>query len=153
LESYCLGCGDRNWLPYSLAIAARTALRASSERITLSVRMYVMYPRSYRPWATRITCDDDRRSLRPPSCWRVLVRNGAWGRERYGFSSTLRTAKSAWARPSARALARSSVTTTTSERGVPLASKSLPVATRVPSRTTRSAVNDGAVAVVSSMSQ
>ena len=41
-ESYCLGCGDRNCWPYSAATAARTACIASSDSVTLSVRMYVM---------------------------------------------------------------------------------------------------------------
>ena len=46
-----------------------------------------------------MTCDADRRSLRPPSCCSVLVMNGACGRERYGFSSTERTRKSAPSNP------------------------------------------------------
>ena len=56
--------------------------------------------------------------MRPPSCCRVLVRNGACGRERYGFSSTVRTRKSAPSRPSARPLARASSSTTTPGAGL-----------------------------------
>ena len=100
-----------------------------------------------------MTCDDDMRSLRPPSCCSVLVMNGACGRERYGFSSTERTRKSAPSRPSASERARASSSTTTLAPAGRSTSKSLPVATRAPSTATRSAVNDGAVAVVSSMSQ
>ena len=37
----------------------------------------------------------EKRSLRPASCCSVLVMNGAYGRRRYGFSSTRVTAKSA----------------------------------------------------------
>ena len=39
LEVYCLGCGDRNFWPYSLVIASRVAVSASAESVTLSVRM------------------------------------------------------------------------------------------------------------------
>src|SRR4029450_1888520 len=34
-----------------------------------------------------MTWPDVMPSLRPPSCWRVEVMNGAFGEERYGFSS------------------------------------------------------------------
>jgi hypothetical protein len=53
----------------------------------------------------------------------------------------------------AKARARASPTTTTLFLGDPSGPKSLPVATFVPSRATRVAVNAGAVAVSSSMSQ
>ena len=38
-DAYCFGCGERNGGPYSLATAARTACIASSDSVTLSVRM------------------------------------------------------------------------------------------------------------------
>ena len=139
--------------PYWLAMVALTAVTASSESTTLSVRMYVMKPRSYSPWATRITCDADRRSRRPPSCCRVEVMNGALGDERYGFSSTLRTAKSAGSSAVASARASASSSTTTPAPTRPPESKSRPAATRAPSTVTRRAVNGGAVALSSSMSQ
>src|SRR5215213_4656959 len=50
-DEYCLGCGDRYCWPYSAATLSRVAWSASAESATLSVRMYVMKPRSYRPWA------------------------------------------------------------------------------------------------------
>ena len=45
-----------------------------------------------------MTCDDDQRNCRPPSCCNVDVMNGALGCDRYGLSSTLRTANSAGSR-------------------------------------------------------
>ena len=71
--------GDRYSCPNSDVTCERAALMAVSDSAVESVRMYVMKPRSYRSWATRITCCDDSRSLRPPSCWRVDVMNGARG--------------------------------------------------------------------------
>ena len=79
--------------------------------------------------------------------------NGAFGCERYGLSSTLRTVKVAGARPVASERAVGSSRATASPTRRPDESKSLPVATRRPSTATRVAVNDGDVAVVSSMSQ
>ena len=38
-EAYCFGCGDRYCGPYSEATAPRTACIASSDSVTLSVRM------------------------------------------------------------------------------------------------------------------
>ena len=109
-----------------------------------------MNPRSYRPWATRITCDADSRSLRPPSCCSVEVMNGALGEERYGFSSTERTVKCWRARglrpgrgPEPRRWRRPCPT------AWPASSKSLPAATFVPSTATSFASNDGVVAVTS----
>ena len=101
-----------------------------------------------------MTCDADRRSLRPPSCCSVLVMNGACGRERYGFSSTERDRGSR--RPPARvaeASARGSSRTTTLAATLATSVEVLAGHDGVPSTATSSAVNDGAVAVVSSMSQ
>ena len=63
--------------------------------------MYVMWPDSYRRWATRIVVCAEKRSLRLASCWSVAVRKGAAGRRRYGFSSELLTVNAAPARRSA----------------------------------------------------
>ena len=101
----------------------------------------------------RITCDDESRSLRPPSCCSVDVMNGAFGEDRYGFSSTERTPKSAPSRPSASALARVSSIAVTFADGLPRSSKSFPVATLTPSTATSRASNGGSVAVPMSMSQ
>ena len=50
---------------------------ACSDSVVESVRMYVMYPRSYRPWATRIVRWAFQRKRREASCWRVEVMKGA----------------------------------------------------------------------------
>jgi hypothetical protein len=83
--------------------------------------------------------------------------NGAFGDERNGRSSTLRTVNGASARPSASARVRASSRATTlalgASRSTPLESKSFPVATFASPTATSAAVNDGDVAVTSSMSQ
>ncbi len=38
-DVYCFGCGDRWFCPYSEVIAARVAVIASADSVTLSVRM------------------------------------------------------------------------------------------------------------------
>jgi hypothetical protein len=83
--------------------------------------------------------------------------NGALGDDRNGRSSTLRTVNEASARPSASERARRSSSAMTLALGpprrTPVASKSFPVATRISSTATSVAMNDGEVAVTSSMSQ
>ena len=75
--------------------------------------------------------------MRAASCWSVEVMNGAYGRRRYGFSSTRVTSNgrssSRAARP--RAPCSSRCTTPAFGRTRPVSgSKSLPVAMRSPSR-------------------
>ena len=74
-------------------------------------------------------------SLRLASCWRVVVRNGAYGERRYGLDSTDRTSyvvsSSAAASPSARG--RSRWTTFDASLSRPSGPKSEPRATRAPS--------------------
>src|SRR6478609_12239081 len=94
--------------------------------------MYVMKPRSYRPWATRITCDDDRRSLRPPSCCNVEVMNGAFGPLRYGLVSTDATVNGLGSRGVVNERARTSSRTTTFLATTPSWPKSRPLATLRP---------------------
>src|SRR5262245_37589924 len=112
-----------------------------------------MKPRSYSPCARRITCDDDRRSLRPPSCCNVDVMNGGLGDDLYGLSSTERIVNLASARPSASAVVLDSSRATTPDATTPVQLTSLPSWTRVPSTATGAAVKGGAVADSNSMSQ
>ena len=79
--------------------------------------------------------------------------NGAFGDERYGFSSTERTVNGTSARPSASPRARASSSATALADTLPRSSKSLPVATLVPLTLTSLVVKLGAVAVTASMSQ
>ena len=51
-----------------------------------------MKPFSYSFCATCMVALAPKPSLRLASCWRVVVRNGAYGERRYGFDSTDRTA-------------------------------------------------------------
>jgi hypothetical protein len=78
---------------------------------------------------------------------------GGLGDERYGFSSTDRTVNGRSLSPSARARTRTSSSATDLAATMPLESKSFPVATLVPPTATSVAVNAGAVAESSSMSQ
>ena len=105
-----------------------------------------MNPRSYKPWAVRMTCCADKRNLRPPSCCKVLVMNGGLGDERYGLSSTERTLMVAFANRSTSDIATASVSTTTPSLALPKLSKSFPVATRLPSTSSNAALNEGLVA-------
>ncbi len=68
-----------------------------------------MKPFSYSFCATCMVALAPKPSLRLASCWRVVVRKGAYGERRYGFDSTDRTSKeeSASAAASARAFASS----------------------------------------------
>ena len=153
-ESYCLGCGDRNCWPYSLAIAARTACSASSDSVdavgahvgdvaplvqALGDAHHLRRRQAQLAPALLLQRARHERRLRPRAVRLLLDASGRGSRRRRAR------------RPAPGPAPRRA--TTTSAPAVPLASKSLPVATRVPSTATRSAVNDGAVAVVSSMSQ
>jgi hypothetical protein len=90
----------------------------------------------------RIVRSTENRSLRPASCCSVLVMNGAYGRRRYGFSSTRVTAKLEFCRRATRPRAPGSSRCTTSLRVRPVSgSKSRPVATRLSSSVTRVAAN------------
>jgi len=79
--------------------------------------------------------------------------NGAFGDDRYGFVSTLRTDTVASRKPSASACALTSSSAATLSLGLPSAPKSLPVATFVPSTATSRAVNAGDVAALRSIDQ
>ena len=100
-----------------------------------------------------MTCRPERRNLRPPSCCKVLVINGGLGEDRYGLSSTLRTVSATPSRPVTNAFARASVSTRTSCFGIPLWSKSFPVARRAPSTAMSFAANTGWVFAVASISK
>lgn len=64
-----------------------------------------MKPFSYSFWATCMVAFAPKPSLRLASCWRVVVRKGAYGERRYGFDSTERTANAVSASAAARARA------------------------------------------------
>ncbi|CAM5492252.1 hypothetical protein SBADM41S_00938 [Streptomyces badius] len=83
------------------------------------------------------------RSSRLASCWRVVVRKGAYGERRYGFDSTDRTVKaeSASAAASARAFASSRCRVWAKQAlSCPSGPKSRPWAIRRPSTALRRAV-------------
>ena len=80
--------------------------------------------------------------------------NGALGRDVNGFSSTRRTVQAAASSVvTSPCAAGSSSTTTASLVGFPSGPKSLPVATRRPSRPTSVAANAGSVGKAASRSQ
>ena len=79
------------------------------ERLTLSVRMYVMRPLSYRRCATIMVCDTEKPSLRAASCCSVEVVNGGAGIRFSGFFVTLATLNSASLHFSRNAIASSCV--------------------------------------------
>lgn len=114
-----------------------------SERVVESVRMYVMKPFSYSFCATCMVAFAPKPSLREASCWRVVVRNGAYGERRYGLDSTERTAKFVFSRTaaSARALV-SSRCSVFAPFSCPSESKSRPWATRLPSTAVRRATSE-----------
>ncbi len=90
----------------------------------------------------RITCCADQRNLRPASCCSVLVMNGAYGRRRYGFSSTPWTENSRSASRAANPRAPASSRCSTDAAARPVAgSKSRPVARRRSSTLTKVALN------------
>src|SRR5262249_22047943 len=66
---------------------------AVCDRVTESVRIYVMWPFSYSRCAVDIVYFAEKPSLRDASCCSVVVRNGAYGERRYGLRSTLLTVK------------------------------------------------------------
>ena len=81
------------------------------------------------------------RSLRPASCWKVEVMNGAAGRLRYGLRSTLRTRNSVSFSPSASVRAAlSSRWTVFGRLSSPAWVKLEPAATGLPSRVPSPAV-------------
>src|SRR5262249_38995952 len=61
-----------------------------------------MWPFSYSRCAVDIVYLAEKPSLREASCWRVVVRNGAYGERRYGFRSTDLDVVGAPVRPAAR---------------------------------------------------
>jgi hypothetical protein len=84
----------------------------------------------------------------------VDVMNGAFGEERYGFSSTDATVNGEPASAATSRVAAGSSTTTTSSRATrPWLSKSLPVATRLPSSPTNVAPKPGSVGKAACRSQ
>src|SRR5512135_2081992 len=120
-----------------------------------------MWPFSYRRCATDIVYLAEKPSLRDASCWRVVVRNGAYGERRYGLRSTDLTEKSAPWRRSDSCAADSRWTTpggtgrplslvaevpsryrTSGLRSSPDGAKSRPCATRRPSTATSPAGNE-----------
>ena len=68
---------------------------ASPERLTLSVRIYVICPFSYRCCATIIVCDTVKPSFLAASCCSVDVVNGGAGERLSGFFTTFSTKNSA----------------------------------------------------------
>src|SRR5262249_33642597 len=58
---------------------------AVCDRVTESVRIYVMWPFSYSRCAVDIVYFAEKPSLRDASCCSVVVRNGAYGERRYGL--------------------------------------------------------------------
>ena len=79
------------------------------DRFTLSVRMYVIRPFSYRRCATIMVCDTENPSLRAASCCSVEVVNGGAGMRLSGFLLTLSTLCSAFLHLSRNARASSCV--------------------------------------------
>ena len=85
--------------------------------------------------------EEESRSRRPASCWKVDVVNGAAGRRRYGLASTESTVAVRPCRPTVRASAEAwSRTNTSSRSGQPSSPKSRPDATRRPLTSTRRVV-------------
>src|SRR5262249_58531351 len=76
---------------------------AVCDRVTESVRIYVMWPFSYSRCAVDIVYFAEKPSLRDASCCSVVVRNGAYGERRYGLRSPLLTVKGTPVRRSAKA--------------------------------------------------
>ncbi len=81
----------RNSPPYCDSTSSRAASTATLARLVESVRMYVMWPFSYRLWATCIVRRAVKPSLRLASCCSVLVVNGGYGCDVYGLSSSVAT--------------------------------------------------------------
>src|SRR6516164_10346250 len=109
---------------------------AVCDRVTESVRIYVIWPFSYSRCAVDIVYLAEKPSLRDASCCNVVVRNGAYGERRYGLRSTLLTVKGTPVSRSARPGADIRCTTPAGEW--PLAAALASSAGAAPSRYSRS---------------
>ena len=85
------------------------ASRASCDRFTLSVLMYVIKPASYKRCAIFIVLLTEKYNFLAASCWRVDVVKGGAGDFLAGFLSNADTEKSAFLLSSKNALASCSV--------------------------------------------
>src|SRR5690606_40166784 len=79
--------GFENSFPYDFVISAAAAAIASFDRLTLSVRMYVINPASYSRWASCMVIPTGRYNFLAASCCKVDVVNGAAGDFFVGFVS------------------------------------------------------------------